>query len=90
MDMVDAIAVRVAELLGEREHRAPLDAAGAARYLGLLKPDGTPRADWVLNEARCERIPYVQLGKFKQFRPDDLDAWLDGRVQGPRPRKTAS
>lgn len=83
-DMVEAIAARVADLLADRQHRAPLDANGAAAYVGLFKPDGTPRGDYMLEQARRDRVPHARVGKFVVFRPDDLDAWLDQRARGPR------
>ena len=33
--------------------------------------------DWVWAQARAGRIPHVQLGRYRRFREEALDAWLD-------------
>lgn len=52
-----------------------------AERLGVTK-------DWVWAQARAGRIPHVQLGRYRRFREEALDRWLDeleGRsVDGPR------
>jgi excisionase family DNA binding protein len=32
--------------------------------------------DWVWAQARAGRIPHVQLGRYRRFREETLDAWL--------------
>jgi excisionase family DNA binding protein len=56
-----------------------LDAAEAAELLNVP-------ASWLMTEARAKRCPSVQLGKYRRFRRDDLLAWVDARVEGPRRR----
>ena len=33
--------------------------------------------DWVWAQARAGRIPHVQLGRYRRFREEALDEWLD-------------
>jgi excisionase family DNA binding protein len=33
--------------------------------------------DWVLAQARAGRIPHVQLGRYRRFREEALEKWLD-------------
>jgi excisionase family DNA binding protein len=44
--------------------------------------------DWVWAQARAGRIPHVQLGRYRRFREEALETWLDElegrRVEGPR------
>jgi excisionase family DNA binding protein len=51
-----------------------------AERLGVTK-------DWVWAQARAGRIPHVQLGRYRRFREEALEKWLDeleGRsVAGP-------
>ncbi len=82
--VVEDLARRVAELVVERQEQQLVDAAGAARILGLFGKDGEPLASWVLAQARKDRIPYVQLGHYKRFDPDALRAWWAERQRGPR------
>jgi excisionase family DNA binding protein len=46
-----------------------LTAEEVADRLGVTK-------DWVWAEARAGRIPHVQLGRYRRFREDALEAWL--------------
>ena len=41
-----------------------------AQRLGVTK-------DWVWAQARAGRIPHVQLGRYRRFREEALDRWLD-------------
>ena len=41
-----------------------------AERLGVTK-------DWVWAQARAGRIPHVQLGRYRRFREEALDEWLD-------------
>jgi excisionase family DNA binding protein len=63
-------------------HRPPMDSRQAAEYLGITER-------W-LRRARAERrVPFVKMGKFVRYRPDDLDEWLDRQkiddLAEPRP-----
>jgi excisionase family DNA binding protein len=33
--------------------------------------------DWVWAQARAGRIPHVQLGRYRRFREEALETWLD-------------
>jgi excisionase family DNA binding protein len=33
--------------------------------------------DWVCAQARAGRIPHVQLGRYRRFREEALEKWLD-------------
>jgi excisionase family DNA binding protein len=41
-----------------------------AERLGVTK-------DWVWAQARAGRIPHVQLGRYRRFREEALERWLD-------------
>ena len=41
-----------------------------AERLGVTK-------DWVWAQARSGRIPHVQLGRYRRFREEAIDQWLD-------------
>jgi excisionase family DNA binding protein len=41
-----------------------------AERLGVTK-------HWVWAQARAGRIPHVQLGRYRRFREDALEEWLD-------------
>jgi excisionase family DNA binding protein len=41
-----------------------------AQRLGVTK-------DWVWAQARSGRIPHVQLGRYRRFREEAIDQWLD-------------
>jgi excisionase family DNA binding protein len=36
------------------------------------------RKEWVWAQARAGRIPHVQLGRYRRFREEAIDAWLAG------------
>jgi excisionase family DNA binding protein len=77
---VDVAAVAravAAELAAAPPPDALLDAAGAARLLGVPE-------SWVRQEARADRIPHVRLGKYVRFDREALLAWAAGRSRGPR------
>ena len=57
-------------------HTGLLTAAKAAELLGVP-------ASWVLAEARADRIPYVPLGRYRRFDPDELEQWWRQRARGP-------
>jgi excisionase family DNA binding protein len=41
-----------------------------AERLGVTK-------DWVWAQARAGRIPHVRLGRYRRFREEAIDAWLE-------------
>ena len=59
-----------------------VDAAAAAAMLGVPK-------SWVMAEARANRIPHVQLGRYVRFDPAEVEAWWRGRSKGPARRRAA-
>lgn len=46
-----------------------LTVADVAERLGVSK-------DWVWAQARAGRIPHVQLGRYRRFREEAIDEWL--------------
>lgn len=48
-----------------------LTADEVAERLGVTR-------DWVWAQARAGRIPHVRLGRYRRFREEALEAWLDG------------
>ena len=46
-----------------------LTADEVAERLGVTK-------DWVWAQARAGRIPHVRLGRYRRFREEAIDAWL--------------
>ncbi len=61
-----------------KPRRPPLDVAGATDHL-------TSSDHFVRRLVRERRVPYVKLGRFVRFDPDDLDAFIEaGRVVGGR------
>lgn len=77
------LAVELAALIGEQAVTPLLDARQASALLNV--PEG-----WVRAEARANRLPHVQLGRYVRFERAALLAWIDGRSVGPRPRRTGS
>ncbi len=79
---------------------SPDDARALAEELApLLAPAIPPLLDsieagellnvpptWLEAEARAKRVPSLKLGKYRRFRRDDLLAWVDGRIVGPKAR----
>ena len=49
-----------------------------AERLGVTK-------DWVWAQARAGRIPHVQLGRYRRFRDEALDRWLEERARAAIP-----
>jgi excisionase family DNA binding protein len=57
------------------------------RYVGvkeLVERYGPP-ASWWYTAAETGRIPSYKLGKYRRFRVDEVEAWLEAQRQGPRP-----
>lgn len=53
-----------------------IDASAAAALLGV-------KESWVRAQARRDAIPYVPLGRYVRFDPDDLETWWRQRRRGP-------
>jgi excisionase family DNA binding protein len=53
----------------------------------LLTPDevadrlGVPKS-WVAKAARANRIPHVQVGRYKRFRWPEVEEWIDQQSSG--------
>ena len=65
--------------------RAPLlDAEGLAEWLGV-------EVVFVRRLVAERRVPFVKLGKFVRFDPDEVAAWIDGQrvppIQSSRNRR---
>jgi excisionase family DNA binding protein len=73
--VVDAVAVRVADLVAERGEPL-MDATAAGALLAVPK-------SWVLAEARAGRIPHTRLGHYVRFDRAALLAWRAQRACGP-------
>ena len=78
VDLVDAIAQRVADLLADRPTVTPdlIDSKGAADLLGVP-------ASWIEREARAGRLPSVELGHYRRYCPATLREWWRSREKGP-------
>jgi excisionase family DNA binding protein len=56
-----------------------------AERLGMTK-------DWVWAQARAGRIPHVQLGRYRRFREEAIERWLEeleAELSLPEPRRKA-
>lgn len=42
---------------------------------------GVPTS-WVYEQSRCGRIPTVTLGRYRRYRPEAIDAWIEGLESG--------
>jgi excisionase family DNA binding protein len=63
--------------------RPLLTAAEAAELLNVPK-------SWIYRETRAGRLPHVQLGRYRRFDPDTLEAWAAAQVRGPNHRPSAT
>jgi excisionase family DNA binding protein len=81
-EVVEAIAVRVAELVGEpRVDASPwLTIDEAAEYLRLPKQSLYKRRD----------LPRRMVGSRILFHRGELDAWLDDHAEGLAPRRSVN
>jgi len=75
-----ALAAQVAELIGHQSAPRLLDAEQAGQLLNVP-------ASWMLAQARAGRIPHVRLGHYVRFDRDELLAWIEHRLTGPRARR---
>ncbi len=41
---------------------------------------------WVYAEARAGRIPHVTLGRYRRFRREAIEAWINATERGPKGR----
>lgn len=60
-----------------KSRRPLLDVAGAADYLSSSE-------HFVRRLVRERRVPFIKLGRFVRFDPDDLDAFIEAGRVGPR------
>jgi excisionase family DNA binding protein len=56
-----------------------VDAAAVAEHLGVPK-------SWVREQTRNGTIPFVELGRYRRYRLEDIDAWVSARVHQPAGR----
>ena len=40
---------------------------------------------WVRRETRANRLPHVQLGRYRRYRHEDIEAFAAERTRGPVP-----
>jgi excisionase family DNA binding protein len=52
-----------------------LTAEQVAERLGMTK-------EWVWAQVRADRIPHVRLGRYRRFREEAINEWLDELEQG--------
>ena len=52
-----------------------LDAAEVADMLGVSK-------EWVWQESRAGRIPTVDLGRYRRYRPEAIEDWIRAIERG--------
>jgi excisionase family DNA binding protein len=57
-----------------------LDATEVAALLGV------PRS-WVYQETRAGRMPHVTVGRYRRYRREALEAWIDAHEHGPVQRR---
>lgn len=53
-----------------------IDADQAAELLSVP-------ASWIRAQARADRIPWVPMGRYVRFEPEQLVAWWRARARGP-------
>jgi excisionase family DNA binding protein len=53
-----------------------IDAKAAGELLGVPE-------SWIRQETRAQRLPYVELGRYRRYDPDALEAWWRARQRGP-------
>ena len=44
-----------------------------------------PPVSWWYSRAEAGEIPSYKLGKYRLFRPSEVEKWLETQRQGPRP-----
>ena len=52
-----------------------LTAEQVAERLGVTK-------EWVWAQVRADQIPHVRLGRYRRFREEALERWLEAMEQG--------
>ncbi len=62
-----------------RDSGALLTAEGVAALLAVP-------TSWVYAEARAGRIPHVTLGRYRRFRREAIEAWINATERGPKGR----
>ena len=40
--------------------------------------------DWIYAETRAGRIPHIRLGRYRRYRAESIDEWLEGLEYGSR------
>ena len=80
---IHALAQQLAPLIAELVTPSLLDADQAGELLNVPPT-------WLMAQARAGRIPYCKLGHYTRFHRDELLAWIDGRIVGPRRTRSAN
>jgi excisionase family DNA binding protein len=60
-----------------------LDFAGAAARLGVP-------VRWMRRAVAERRLPFVKVGRYVRFRPEDLDGYVEQNVVTSRPAESAT
>ena len=68
-DLEDRFRGRALSVTVHRAMTRLLTVDEVAERLGVTK-------DWVWAQARAGRIPHVRLGRYRRFREEAIDAWL--------------
>lgn len=58
-----------------------MDAAEVAELLGVPKT-------WIYEMSRKGEIPTVTLGRYRRFRREAIEAWIEGQETNNNPRRT--
>jgi excisionase family DNA binding protein len=74
-ETIDAIAAAVADRIGSQRSSPLLTAAEVAALLGVP-------TSWVYAETRAGRIPSVSLGRYRRYRREAIEAWIEGSERG--------
>ncbi len=74
------LAAELATLIGQQITPPLLDTRQAAAILNVPP-------SWIAAEARAERIPHIRLGRYVRFNREELTAWCESRIVGPRAKR---
>lgn len=47
---------------------------------------GVPTS-WVYRETRLGRLPAVRVGRYRRYRPEAIEAWIETLERGPVPNQ---
>ena len=75
--LIEAVAEVVRQTIQESSRPLFVDAKAAGALLDVP-------ASWLMQEARAGRVPHVKFGHYTRFDPEQLRAWAEARMRGPR------